>query len=210
MKNMLSFFIILLIRMIATADIYDVPPTELVMNKKFHISNELNLQLGYVPTGSFSKYGLIGISYAKFFTPNHGWEVLNLLYSHELQTSLKKTLLAPPPDGYGDLVSSSDLAQQKALITTGYLLSPFYTKSLLFNSKLIYSQTTFPFSAGVGLFNIETVPVVSFGMEQTFFMTKNSAVKFDFRYINYFSKNETLKNNLNIVIGYAMNFGSQQ
>lgn len=209
MKKLVSFFIILLMALITKADIYDVPAAELVMNKKFNVSNEIDLQFGYVPTGSLSKYGLIGISYAKFFTPNHGWEVLNLLYTHELQTSLKKTLLAPPPDGYGDLVASGDLAQQKALITTGYLLSPFYTKSLLFNSKLIYSQTTFPFSAGVGLFNIGTVPVASFGMEQTFFITKNSAVKFDFRYINYFSKNETLKNNFNMIIGYAINFGGQ-
>lgn len=202
--------LLLFLPLVVKADIYDVPSTELVMNKKFNTSNELILQLGYVPTGSLSKYGLFGLSYANYFSANHGWEVVNALYSLELPTGLKRTLLAPPPQGYGDLVFPKDLAQQTALVTTGYLLSPFYTKSLLFNSSLIYSQTTFPFSAGVGLFNIGAVPVISFGLVQTFFMNKTGSLKFDFRYVNYFSRNETLKNNFNLVVGYAFNFGGSK
>jgi len=100
------------------------------MNKKYGLSDELTLQAGYFPVGAFNKYVGLGGSYTTVFNGNHAWEVINGIYTIEMAAGLKKDLI----DFYAG--SEDQFAVLKYLATTNYIYSPFYSKSLLFNSSV--------------------------------------------------------------------------
>lgn len=188
----------------AHADIYDVPPAQTVMKKKYSLGHEVALQLGYLPVGALSKYLAFGLSYALPFNDNHGWEVVNAMATSEIKTSLKTQLTAPFPDGYG--VDASQVGTMTYLVTTNYLFSPLYTKSLLFNSSMVYHQLSLLGGGGLAGFSTGSVPVIDLGLMETFFLSAQSSIKFDFRYLNFFANNETIKNNISLVAAYGFKF----
>ncbi len=187
----------------AHADVYDLPATELVMNKKYHIANEGTFGLGYLPVGAFNKYLAVGGSYTHLFNDVHGWEVANILYTVEMQAALKQDLIA----GYGG--RSEDFAVLKFLATTNYIYSPFYTKSLLFNSSIVHSQLSFLAGGGVANYSILTAPAVDVGIIQKFFLGEKTSLKLDFRYYTFFSTQKTVRNHITMMAGISYNFGAK-
>lgn len=189
----------------AHADIFDIPKTESVMKKKYSPKKDLTAEIGYLPVGALSKYLAVGLAYTVPFTQNNGWEVINAIYTPELATNLKKELTSPLPTGYG--VDSKSLATLNYLVTTNYVFSPLYTKSLLFNSSVVHSEFSFVGGGGIAGFNLASVATVDLGFIQRFFTAKSRSLKFDFRYYTFFSREETIKNNISLIVGYAWGFG---
>lgn len=186
---------------VAQADVYDLPATEIVMNKKYRLMNEMTGEVGYLPVGAFNKYAVAGLSYTHLFSDSQGWEVLNAMYAMEMQASLKKDLI----EGFG--AKASDFAVLRVLATTNYVFSPFYTKSLLFNSRVVYSQLSFVAGGGIADLTILTAPVVDLGLIQRFFLSRKTSLKLDFRYYAFFSEQKTVRNHITLVAGLAFNFG---
>lgn len=186
---------------VARADVYDLPATEIVMNKKYRLMDEMTGEIGYLPVGAFNKYAVAGLSYTHLFSDSQGWEVLNAMYAMELQASLKKDLIA----GFG--AKASDFAVLRVLATTNYVFSPFYTKSLLFNSRIVHSQLSFVIGGGMADFTILTAPAVDVGLIQRFFLGRKTSLKLDFRYYAFFSEQKTVRNHITLVAGWAYNFG---
>lgn len=202
---MRSFFLIFAIFIsaacLARADVYDLPVAETVMNKKYKLKDETTLGVGYLPVGAFNKYALVGASYTHLFNDTHGWEVLNANYAIELQASLKKDLI----DLYG--ADESKFAILKYLATTNYVFSPYYSKSVLFNSSIVHSQLSFLIGAGVANYSILTAPAIDVGVIQRFFIGQDTSLKFDFRYYTFISDNKTVRNHISLMAGIAFNFG---
>lgn len=202
----LIFSIIILSSTCALAGIYDLPQAELVMNKKYDISSEYSAQLGYLPVGAFNKYIGLGGSYLKLFNETHGWEVANVIIPIEIQTNLKKVLISDITYG----ASEDDFAVLKAMITTGYFYSPFYTKSLLFNSNLIRSQLSFVTSAGAAIFNIGTIPTGSLGIVQRFFYGEKSSISFDARYYAFLTNRDNVRSQISLMAVFSFGIGNKK
>ena len=185
----------------ASADVYDLPAAETVMNKKYRLMDEMTGQLGYLPVGAFNKYMVAGASYTHLFNDVQGWEVVNAMYAMEMQASLKNDLIA----GYG--AKDDDFAVLRILATSNYVFSPFYTKSVLFNSSIVHSQLSFVAGGGIANYTILTAPAVDVGIIQRFFLGKKTSLKLDFRYYAFFSDQKTVKNHITLVAGLAYNFG---
>lgn len=189
----------------AVADIYDLPEPELIMSRKYEVKSELTLNLGYLPVGAFSKFVLGGGSYTKYFNDNQAWELINVLGAAELSSGLKKELLA----SYG--AEPETFPVLKFVATTNYILSPFYTKSLLFNSSVVYSQLGFAIGAGFAQFSIDPAPTVDFGIIQRFYWGDNHSLKIDIRSYTYLSGRseiqETVRNHIYVILGYSFFFG---
>lgn len=189
----------------AYADIYDLPEPELIMSRKYEVKSELTVNLGYLPVGAFSKFVLGGASYTKYFNDNQAWELLNVLGAAELSSGLKKELL----DSYG--ADPETFPVLKFVATTNYVLSPFYTKSLLFNSSVVYSQLGFALGAGFAQFSIDPAPVIDFGIIQRFYWGENHSLKIDIRSYTYLSGRseiqETVRNHIYVIMGYSFFFG---
>lgn len=202
MKNIFFALILTLgFASVSKADVYDLPKAETVMNKKYRLMDEATFGLGYLPVGAFNKYALVNASYTHLFNDVHGWEVINANYAIELQASLKKQLI----DEYGG--EESSFAVLKYLATTNYVFSPFYSKSVLFNSSIVHSQLSFLIGGGVANYSILTAPAIDVGLIQRFFVGEDTSFKFDFRYYTFLSNNKTVRNHISIVVGMAFNFG---
>jgi outer membrane beta-barrel protein len=182
-------------------DLYDVPKIQTVAGKKYDLRNDLTLQVGYMPKAFFSKYVTLGASFTHSFSDFTSWEVLNGFYTMELASGLKKDLI----DGNGR--DPNTFAISKFMGTTNLVLSPIYTKNLLFNSSIVYSQYSLVMGAGMANFNVSTVPVMDAGVIMKFFLNPSHILKFDFRFYKYLTSNSAISDNFNLVAGFAWNLG---
>lgn len=182
----------------AMADVYDIPEASAVMNRKFFPQSEKTLQFGYLPAGAYNKYLTVGGSYLMQTTDHSGWEVLNLLGMLELETKLKKALKQD------FTAEEKNFSVLQYVLTTNYIFSPFYTKSILFNAKLVQSQLDFVGGGGLASFStLPFVPTVNAGVIQRFFINEKWSVKFDFRYYYFITQGERNNHNFTLITGFA-------
>jgi outer membrane beta-barrel protein len=189
----------------SSADIFDRPQAELVMNRKFTVTDEFQFQGSYLPVGALNKYLGLGGSYIKYFGGSHAWEMFNFQYAIELESQLKRDLQKPPFSA-----KSSDLPVLQFLATSNYVFSPFYSKSVLFNSRIVFSELSFFAGGGIAQFTTETIPVVDFGLAQRFFRKDGNAFKFDFRYYAFIANKELLRNQMTLGLVYVMPLGEKK
>jgi outer membrane beta-barrel protein len=205
MKNKFIIFIILILGVNAFAkDVYDIPPVKAILNPLYPSDQEISLSVSYFPIGAFNKHIGFGGSYLNFINENHVWEVLSAYYFVESASGLKQVLL----ESYG--ASESEFAVLQFMAKTGYAWSPFYSKSILFNSSLIHSRTFLSFSAGFASFKVESPPLVSVGFGQNFYFGEGKGLKFAVDYINFFKKNDFIQNQLTISAGLLFAWGDDE
>lgn len=205
MKNKFIIFILLFLGVNAFAkDVYDIPQVRPILNPLYPSDNELSLSLSYFPIGAFNKHIGFGGSYLNFVNENHVWEVLSAYYFIESASGLKQVLL----ETYG--ASESEFAVLQYMAKTGYSWSPFYSKSILFNSTLIHSRTFLSFSAGLASFKIESPPLMSVGFGQNFYFGDGKGLKIAVDYIHFFKKNDFIQNQLTISAGLLFAWGSDE
>ena len=123
-----------------SSHLYDVPKIYAVENRRYQTNKELTMHVGYLPSDAFNKGYLIGGSYTHFFNSYLGWEVVNLNYSFNQATHLKKDLMdccALEVQNVG-FNGALDYIQWYGLSNLVY--TPFYTKYLLFNRKVIHGE----------------------------------------------------------------------
>ncbi|MBX2994031.1 MAG: outer membrane beta-barrel domain-containing protein [Bdellovibrionaceae bacterium] len=185
----------------ARADLYDLPTPELIMQKKYEAPSQFGFSLGYLPMNSFSKYMTLGLNYTWKPRDTYGWEVINAQGAAEIASGLKKELV----DSYGQ--KPEDFAVLQGLATTNFVYSPFYMKSLLFNSEMVHSQLSFMIGAGMAKFTNTTVPVLDAGLALKFFLKSRNSFDVDIRYYSFASEERSIRSNIMLSANYAISFG---
>lgn len=158
-------------------DIFAVPKTYAVQNRKFKLGNQYSAHLGYLPMDSFTKGVVLGASYTTYFTDFTGWEIINANYVFSMDTDLKAQLIdqfAADPGKIPDF--------PEWYITTNIVYTPIYNKNLFFNKSVVWGDITFVAGPGMGSFKNDGVkPLVNGGAVLRFFLTQNESFKIDIR-----------------------------
>lgn len=190
-----------------TTDIYAIPKVVAVQNRTYpFIQNGLSFQLGFAPLDAFNKSFLAGISYSYSLSEFTSWEVVNLMNCFNIETDLKSQLLGIANlQTLGSKTAFLDYANW--MVTTGFVYTPMYNKSLLFNRSIVHSEFSFVVDAGAIKFQFAgNRPTFGGGLIMRFFLSQNSSLKFDFRNHLYFN-DDGMGNILGLVVGYHWQFG---
>lgn len=192
----------------AKGDLYDVPKLHIIENKKYSLADELALQVGYLPADPYVKYFTGGLTYTHFFSEFTGWEIVNGQYAVNFPAGIQKDLLANFSTNCTptQCATADKFPTLNFLATTNLVFTPIYTKNLLFNSKLVYSQISFVGGGGVASYTSNIKNCIDIGVIIRYFLNDSSSVKFDFR--DYVFLSPGTNNNLTLVVAYAFNLGS--
>ena len=110
-----------------------------VQNRPYYSLHDLTFSAGWLPSDAFNKGITFGASYTYFFKDYLAWEILNLNYSVNSETSLKQEMenlnIDITNEGFGGA-----LDYMVAYATTNFIYTPFYNKSLLFNDKIVHGN----------------------------------------------------------------------
>ena len=188
---------------------YDLPKVVAVQNRTYYLNHDLTVNLGWLPSDAFNKGYTIGGSYTYFFSDYLGWEVANVNYSFNSETNLKKDLLenfgaAVENVGFGGILDYITY-----YITTNVVYTPLYTKSLLFNKRIVRGEVSFVFGGGGAGFDETGIrALITAGAYLRFFTAESTSWKFDFRNNVYFEKSLGAVNTISIMVGYSMQLGA--
>ncbi len=199
---------------VAKADLYDVPKVTTVQNRLYFLNNEITLQGSYLPLDPFVKYYGVGLSYTKHFSSFTSWEIFNANYVLAQPAGLKKSLnaLGKTESTADNIIPFDDVFfTMKYFASTNLKFTPFYTKNLFFNSKIVYSMFSFVGGAGIASFERDDKketrmrPFINVGVILHYMISDATLIKFDFR-DQVFTASDT-KNNLTLTLGLAFNIG---
>jgi outer membrane beta-barrel protein len=184
-------------------DIFAVPKTYAVQNRKYVLGNQLTGELGYMPMDSFTKGVVLGASYTTYFTDFTGWEMINANYIIGIDTGLKNQLL----NEFGaDPGLIPDFPQW--MVTSNIIYTPIYNKNLLFNKNIVWGDISFVAGGGVADYKRNKIkPLVDCGAVLRFFVSELSSVKVDFRE-NLPFLSEGIKPFLMIGVAYTYQLGA--
>lgn len=158
-------------------DIFAIPKTYAVQNRKFKLGNQYSAHLGYMPMDSFTKGVVVGGSYTKYFTDFTGWEVLNVNWVFGIDTDLKSQLIDEFQADPGQIPDFPEW-----YITTNIVYTPIYNKNLFFNKDVVWGDITFVAGPGIGNFEIDGIrPLINGGAVLRFFFNEKESFKIDIR-----------------------------
>ncbi len=188
---------------------YDIPKVLAVQDRPYYLTEDVTLQIGFLPSDAFNKGYTLGGSYTHFFSEYLGWEVVNANYSLNAPTSLKNDLITNFNAQVQDIGFGGVLDYVTYFATTGITYTPFYMKSLLFNRSVIHGETSFVAGVGAANFQISGLrALVSLGFYMRFFTSNSQSIKLDFRDNTYFEQSLGAVNAFSIMLGYAFELGS--
>ncbi|MGE3387670.1 MAG: outer membrane beta-barrel domain-containing protein [Bdellovibrionales bacterium] len=193
------------------SQVYDLPKVVAVQNRAFQVPREFALQLGYLPSDAFNKGYAIGGAYTHFFNDYFGWEVLNASYVINSETNLKKDLLGCCSVDVENVGFGGALDYIEWYALTSVVYTPLYTKSLLFNKKIVHGEISFLGGAGGVKFHETGMrSLVSLGFYVRFFLRPERSWKFEFRDHIYFEKSLGAVNAMALMLSYSFHFGTDK
>lgn len=162
-------------------DVFDLPQAVAIQGRQNVIDQSLSLNVGHIPTDSFNRGFPISLAYTYYFEPYLGWEVFHFAYNFNQETKLKSDFLAlnvaVENIGFGGV-----LDYPRNIISTGLVYTPLYSKSLLFNKSLVFSETSL--YAGVGSLVLNRVghsPMLALGIQGRLYLSPKSAFRWYLR-----------------------------
>lgn len=186
-------------------DVFSIPKTYAVQNRKYVLGNQITGYVGYMPMDSFTKGVQIGAVYTTYFTDFTGWEMINANYVYNMDTGLKKDIL----DISGGTAAADKIPDfPEFIITTNFVYTPIYSKNLFFNKDVIWGDLSLV--AGGGIANYERAgisPIANFGAIMRFFTSEQSSYKIELReYVGFVTGGAEPFMSINV--GYTYQFGS--
>ncbi len=158
-------------------DIFAIPKTYAVQNRKFKLGSQYSAHFGYMPMDSFTKGIVLGASYTKYFSDFTGWEVINGNWVFGMDTGLKKELIEKYGATPGEIPDFPEW-----YLTSNIVYTPIYNKNLFFNKSVVWGDITFVAGPGIGSFKNDGVkPLVNFGAVLRFFLDDAQSFKVDIR-----------------------------
>lgn len=211
---MREFLIVLSITFVGTQVLAQLPKKALqtpqlvaIQNKANYLDHDLSLEFGVLPSDAFNKGVTLGGSYTYFYSQYSAWEIINLKGSINFETSLKQDLLDVGVDVTNTTLEGK-LDPISFIITSNYVYTPFYSKSLLFNSSILNSETSFV--AGIGTIKFKTTgfqPLVNIGAYARYYTDLGKSWKFDLRWNFHSDSSGSLGNFIFIGASYSMQLG---
>ncbi len=175
------------------------PKVIAVQTRNFDLVDEVTASLGYLPLDSFNRYLSYGAAYTHYYNVYEGWELVNLLkavdYSTGLQTQIQQSFTTTP-------YPFNTLDYE---ITTNFVYTPFFSKSLLMDSTIVRGETSLVVGGGIAKFDSGFTNEADIGTFFRFFIGTKLSLKLDVRYHFYFIS--TAQNNMNISGGLSYSFG---
>ena len=187
---------------------YDLPKLVAIQNRPYYVNKDLTLQIGVLPSDPFNTGLTTGLTYTHYFKDYIGWEIVNINYNFNKETSLKQDINNLNVDINKDL--NNRLDYMTYYMTTSLVYTPIYAKNLFFNEKVIHGEINF--TLGAGLTRLKEVgfrPLIVVGTFLRFFSRPNRSWKFDFRNNIYIDKLTGPINAWSLSIGYSMQLGKK-
>jgi outer membrane beta-barrel protein len=182
----------------ALADIYDVPKVVAVQKRTYLLNKEITAQVGYLPLDPFTRYVSVGGAFTWYLTDYAGWEVINGFYAASIPSGLRDQVVPGLTLPYDSL---------SFIATSNIVFTPFYTKNLLFNSSIVYGETSIVGGVGTGGFSSGNKLCIDVGIVQRYFTGEATSIKLDIR--DYIFLSSETRNQLSFAISFAYNFGAK-
>jgi outer membrane beta-barrel protein len=185
-------------------DVFDLPQAVAIQGRENVIDQSLALNVGHIPTDSFNRGFPVSLAYTYYFKPYLGWEVVHFAYNFNQETKLKSDFLALNVTveniGFGGV-----LDHPKNIVSTGLVYTPLYSKSLLFNRTLVFSETSLYAGAGSLVLNkVGHTPMLALGIQGRLYLSPKSAFRWYLR--EYVFKDLNLGVTLMTDIGIGLEF----
>ena len=198
----------LVVRGETPSEAYDLPKLVALQDRENYLKSEVSLSAGYLPSDSFNKGVIVGATYSYYFSDYMAWEVANFNYSFNIETSLKSDLVTNFPIEIKNVGFEGALDFIKFYATSNLVYTPFYNKSLLFNSTVVRGETSFVFGGGAVKFQTTGYkPIVDMGLYLRYFTTAATSLKFDFRTNLYYDSDLGVSNFFSLVVLFAIQLG---
>lgn len=191
----------------APRDPYDLPEQVAIQSRKYQMNHSIFGNVGYMPIDSFNRAFSFAGGYRYAIRPWLTWEVLNYTQVANSETQLKKDLEALNLDvknvGLGGVFD-----WPKQIYMTGLHYAPYYSKSLMFNSTLVYSESTIFLGVGSLNFNLTgQKPMIAPGISTRMYIGTNWAFNAYFRDYFYKDENTGITGIFDFGIGLEYGFG---
>jgi outer membrane beta-barrel protein len=187
-------------------DVFDLPQAVAIQGRENVIDQSLALNVGHIPTDSFNRGFPVSLDYTYYFKPYLGWEVVHFAYNFNQETKLKNDFLAlnvaVENIGFGGV-----LDYPKNIISSGLVYTPLYSKSLLFNRTLVFSETSL--YAGVGSLVLNRVghtPMLALGIQGRLYLSPKSAFRWYLREYIFKDLNLGVTLMTDLGIGFELQF----
>ena len=196
-------------------NVYDLPQAVAIQPRKYDISSSLLFSVGYIPTDSFNRGITLTGAYRYALTSYLTWEIISFTYVLNKETSLKQQIESL--SNSGSIVSLQGvgaggvLDYPKQIYMTGFHYAPMYSKSLLFNSKLTYSETSLFLGFGSLMFaQGGPKPMIAPGLSTRIYFSPNAALVAYFRDYFYSDSNTGLTGIMDFGLGFEYKFGGEK
>ncbi|HRK08070.1 MAG TPA: hypothetical protein PLZ57_09905 [Pseudobdellovibrionaceae bacterium] len=162
-------------------DVFDLPQAVAIQGRENVIDQSLALNVGHIPTDSFNRGFPVSLAYTYYFKPYLGWEVVHFAYNFNQETKLKSDFLAlnvaVENIGFGGV-----LDYPKNIISSGLVYTPLYSKSLLYNRLLVFSETSLYIGGGSLVLNqVGHTPMLALGIQGRLYLSPKSAFRWYLR-----------------------------
>ncbi len=164
-------------------------------------SHELSISLGSLPIDAFAKGVTLNGSYTYHFTHLWAWELVNGLWSFNIDTGLTREL----KDEYD--VQPTDLGELKWILNSNVIIKPMYGKFALTNDKLFTAEMFFTMGYALGGFTAALPSGVNMGVGLRMFLGKYFSARLDIRDYLFIPDFENLENHIFVSLGLSLTFG---
>jgi hypothetical protein len=190
-----------------TKEVYDLPQPVAIQPRKYSMNNSLLLTVGHIPTDSFNKGYSFTAGYRKALANYITWDVFSFSHIMNKETALKGDI-----QNLGITIKNVGLGGRldypRQIYMTGLHYAPMYSKSLVFNETLTYSETSLFLGTGTLNFNeIGHKPMIAPGLATRIYMGPNTALNGYFRYYFFMDDERGLTSIGDFGIGLEFKFG---
>lgn len=192
---------------LAAPSVYDLPSSEVAIQpRKYEMLNSISFSAGYSPIDSFNKAFTLSGGYRYSWKNYFFLEGLVVYFANRptsLESDLKNLNIDVRNVGLGGVL---DYPRQAFLLGLHY--APLYSKSLLFNSTLVYSETGL--YLGVGSLNFNQIgfkQTLVPGLSTRMYLNRDWAVTGYFRDFFYSDTSRGIVSIFDFGIGIEMRMG---
>lgn len=205
---LLSFFVSLDLFAKLPKESLQVPELVAIQNRSNYLDSDLSFYLGWLPSDSFYKGVTLGLSYTKFFNQYKAWEIINVQGNLSYETSLKSEF-----DNLDVDIENSSLEGKiepiTYIVTSSYVYTPFYSKSLLFNQSLVNSETSFILGVGTVKFrSTQAQPLISLGAYSRYYTDIGRSWKLEVKWNFHRDSDGYIGNYAFVGLAYSMQLGT--